>query len=131
LIITAKRLLQHNRHIAAQSQCGRHRNMCEEGHRIAELEAEIDALQRQSLALSAEPIADVPARVLLGVKIDQCPHSAERDMRALNEGAGFDPSRTSARRAGAPYWAKRQPPDSERVEPFVDIASFFAAKCPQ
>jgi hypothetical protein len=26
---------------------------------------------------------------LLGVKIDQCPHSAEGDMRALNEGSGF------------------------------------------
>ena len=29
----------------------RHRNMCEEGQRIAELEAQIDALQRQALAL--------------------------------------------------------------------------------
>jgi hypothetical protein len=38
--------------------------------------------------------ADVPPWVLLGVKIDQCPHSAEGDMRALNEGSGFDPNRT-------------------------------------
>jgi hypothetical protein len=26
--------------------------------------------------------------------VDQCPHSAEGDMRALNEGAGFDPKRS-------------------------------------
>jgi hypothetical protein len=69
----------------------RHRNMCEEGQSIAALDAEIDALQRQALALGAEPTADVPAWVLLGVKIDQCPHSAEGDIRALNEGAGFGP----------------------------------------
>jgi hypothetical protein len=31
-----------------------------EGQRIAELEAEIDALQRQALALGAEPRAGVP-----------------------------------------------------------------------
>jgi hypothetical protein len=30
--------------------------MCEEGQSIAELEAEIDALQRQALALGAEPM---------------------------------------------------------------------------
>jgi hypothetical protein len=30
-----------------------------EGQRIAELEAEIEALQRQALALGAEPTADV------------------------------------------------------------------------
>jgi hypothetical protein len=40
-----------------------------EGQRIAELEAEIDALQRQALALGEEPTADAPPRVLLGVKI--------------------------------------------------------------
>jgi hypothetical protein len=57
-----------------------------EGQRIAELEAEIDVLQRQALALGAEPSADFAPWVLLGVKIDQCPHSAEGDMRALNEG---------------------------------------------
>jgi hypothetical protein len=68
-----------------------------EGQRIAALDAEIDALQRQALALSAEPSTDVPLSVLLGVKIDQCPHSAEGDMRALNGGSGFDPSATSAR----------------------------------
>jgi hypothetical protein len=62
-----------------------------EGQRIAELEAQIDAFQREAVALGAEPSADVPPWVLLGVKIDQCPHSAEGDMRALNEGAGFDP----------------------------------------
>jgi hypothetical protein len=28
--------------------------------------------------------------------VDQCPHSVEGDMRALNEGAGFDPTATSA-----------------------------------
>ena len=65
-----------------------------EGQRIAELEAEFEALQRQALALGAEPTADVSPWVLLGVKIDQCPHSAEGDMRALNEGAGFDPKRS-------------------------------------
>ncbi len=32
--------------------------MCEEGQSIAELEAEIEALQRQALALGAEPTAD-------------------------------------------------------------------------
>ena len=31
--------------------------------------------------------------------------------------------------AGASPW--RQGADSERVEPFVDISAFFAAKCPQ
>jgi hypothetical protein len=62
-----------------------------EGQRIA---VEIEALQRQALALGAEPTADVPPWVSLGVKIDQCPHSAEGDMRALNEGAGFDPKRS-------------------------------------
>jgi hypothetical protein len=40
-----------------------------EGQRIAELEAEIDALQPQALALGAEPTADVPPWVLLGVRI--------------------------------------------------------------
>jgi hypothetical protein len=40
-----------------------------EGQRIAELEAEIDALQRQALALGAEPTAGVPPWVLLGVEI--------------------------------------------------------------
>jgi hypothetical protein len=31
-----------------------------EGQRIAALDAEVDALQRQTLALGAEPTADVP-----------------------------------------------------------------------
>jgi hypothetical protein len=52
---------------------------CGEGQRIAELEAEIEDLQRQALALGAEPTADFAPWVLLGVKIDQCPHSAEGD----------------------------------------------------
>jgi hypothetical protein len=34
------------------------------------------------------------------VKIDQCPHSAEGDMRALNEGSGFDPKRSSGHMEG-------------------------------
>jgi hypothetical protein len=72
----------------------RHRNMCEEDQSIAELEAEIETLQRQALALGAEPTADFAPWLLLGVKIDQCPHSAEGDMQALNEGAGFDPQRS-------------------------------------
>jgi hypothetical protein len=80
-----------------------------EGQRIAELEAEIDALQRQALALGAEPTADVPAWVLLGVKIDQCPHSAEGDMRALNKGLGFDPTRTLAALANGKQLAKSSP----------------------
>jgi hypothetical protein len=62
-----------------------------EGQRIAELEAEIEDLQRQALALGAEPTADFAPWVLLGVKIDQCPHSAEGDMRAPNEWSGFHP----------------------------------------
>jgi hypothetical protein len=70
-----------------------------EGQRIAELEAEIDELQRQALALGAERATGVPPWVLFGVKIDQCLHSAEGDMRALNEGSGFDPLQTSATRA--------------------------------
>jgi hypothetical protein len=65
-----------------------------EGQRIAEPEAEIEALQRQALALGAEPTADFAPWVLLGVKIDQCPHSAEGDIRALNEGSGLTPGRT-------------------------------------
>jgi hypothetical protein len=40
-----------------------------EGQRIAELDAEIDALRRQALALGAEPIADVQPWTLLGLKI--------------------------------------------------------------
>jgi hypothetical protein len=64
-----------------------------EGQRIAELKAEIDALQREALALGAEPTVDVPAWVLLGVKIDQCPHSAEGDMRALNSDIGLHAQR--------------------------------------
>jgi hypothetical protein len=39
-----------------------------EGQRIVELEAEIDELQRQALALGAEPTSDLPPWVLLGVK---------------------------------------------------------------
>jgi hypothetical protein len=64
---------------------------CGKGQRIAELEAEIEDLQRQALALGAEPTADFAPWVLLGVKIDQCPHSAEGDMRAPNEWSGFHP----------------------------------------
>jgi hypothetical protein len=85
----------------------RHRFMCEEGQSIAELEAEIEELQRQALAPGAEPTADVPAWVLLGVKIDQCPHSAEGDMRALNEESGFDPGTDMKRmppRTGGVRW---------------------------
>jgi hypothetical protein len=37
--------------------------------RISELEAEIDALQRQELALSGQPAADAPPPVLLGVRV--------------------------------------------------------------
>ena len=37
--------------------------------RIGELEAEIEVLRRQALALGAEPTADFPPWVLLGVKI--------------------------------------------------------------
>jgi hypothetical protein len=62
---------------------------CAGGQRIAALDAEVDALQRQALALDAEPTADFARWVLLGVKIDQCPHSAEGDMRvecALDSG---------------------------------------------
>jgi hypothetical protein len=40
-----------------------------EGQRIAALDAEVDALQRQAVALGAEPTAEGPPRVLLGVKI--------------------------------------------------------------
>ena len=40
-----------------------------ESQRIGELEAEFEALQRQALALGAEPSADAPPWVLLGVKI--------------------------------------------------------------
>jgi len=81
--------------------------MCEEGQSIAKLEAEIEALQRQALALGAEPTADFAPWVLLGVKIDQCPHSAEGDMRALNEESGFDPGTDMKRmppRTGGVRW---------------------------
>jgi hypothetical protein len=40
-----------------------------ERQRIAALDAEVDALQRQALALGAEPTGDIPPWVLLGVKI--------------------------------------------------------------
>jgi hypothetical protein len=65
---------------------------CAGGSAHRRAEAEFEALQRQALALGAEPTADFAPWVLLGVKMDQCPHSAEGDMRALNEGAGFDPN---------------------------------------
>jgi hypothetical protein len=50
-----------------------------EGQRIAELEAEIDMLDRQATALGAERATDVPPWVLLGVKI------AARRERALRK----------------------------------------------
>jgi hypothetical protein len=40
-----------------------------ECQRIAELEAEVDALQRQALALGEQPTADVPPWLLLGLRI--------------------------------------------------------------
>ena len=44
--------------------------------RIAELEeAEIDGLQREALALGAEPTADFPPWVILGVKIAAAPRA--------------------------------------------------------
>jgi hypothetical protein len=57
----------------------RHRNMCGKCQRIAELEAEIEELQRQALVLGAEPSADFAPWVLLGVKI------AARGERALRK----------------------------------------------
>jgi hypothetical protein len=53
-----------------------------EGQRIAELEAEIEALRRQAMALGAEPTADVPPWVLLGVKV-----AARREPLARMPGA--------------------------------------------
>jgi hypothetical protein len=53
-----------------------------EAQRIAELEAKIDALQRQALALGAEPTAVLSTWVLLGVKI------AARRERALRRPNG-------------------------------------------
>jgi hypothetical protein len=50
-----------------------------EGQRIAALDAEVDALQRQALALGAEPTADVPPWALLGVRI------AARPSEGLNQ----------------------------------------------
>ena len=72
-------------HIAAQSQSAACPQLAKadfasssqhvrEGQRIAELEAEIDALQRQATALGAQPTADVPPWVLLGVKIADGDH---------------------------------------------------------
>jgi hypothetical protein len=40
-----------------------------EGQRIAALDAQVDALQRQALALGAEPTADFPPWILLRVKV--------------------------------------------------------------
>jgi hypothetical protein len=40
-----------------------------EGQRIAALDAEVDALRRQVVALGAEPTGDVPLWLLLAVKI--------------------------------------------------------------
>jgi hypothetical protein len=53
--------------------------MCGKCQRIAELEAEIEELQRQALVLGAEPSADFAPWVLLGVKI------AARGERALRK----------------------------------------------
>jgi hypothetical protein len=66
----------------------------QEGQRIAEREAEIDALQRQALAL--------------GRGADRT-HSAEGDTRALNKGLGFDPTRTLAALANGKQLAKSSP----------------------
>jgi hypothetical protein len=52
---------------------------CAGGQRIAELEAKIDALQREAGAVGAVPTADVPPSLLLGVKI------AVRRERALRK----------------------------------------------
>jgi hypothetical protein len=38
----------------------RHRNVVRKGQRIAALDAQVDALQRQALALGAGPSVDVP-----------------------------------------------------------------------
>jgi hypothetical protein len=47
----------------------RHRNVVRKGQRIAELEANIETLQRQALALGAAASVDSPLWVLLRVKI--------------------------------------------------------------
>jgi hypothetical protein len=69
--------------------------MCGEGQSIAELEAKFEALQRQALALGRGANRRLRAVDFTRGKIDQCPHSAEGDMRALNEESGFDPERSS------------------------------------
>jgi hypothetical protein len=57
-----------------------------ERQRIAALDAEVDALQRQALALGA---VRVSRHRCLTALVDQCPNSAEGDIRALNEGSGL------------------------------------------
>jgi hypothetical protein len=74
--------------------------------------------RRQALALGAEPTADVPAWVLLGLKIDQCPHSAEGDMRALNEGSGFDPTPTFQPNCGCYRMEHRRRVDERKPRGF-------------
>jgi hypothetical protein len=66
--------------IAAQSQCGGMSQLAKadfasssqhvrERLRMAALDAKVDALQRQAVALGAEPISCIEPQVLLGVKI--------------------------------------------------------------
>jgi hypothetical protein len=74
-----------------------------EGQRIAALDAEIEALLRQAVALGAEPSADVP---LLGVKI------AARRERALRKACLW---------GGAPVHDVFQEAASERGENVVSV----------
>jgi hypothetical protein len=86
-----KILLQQYRHIAAQSQCGGMSAAGESGPRI--VIATCAGGQRMHARRNNPNVWPVALALLLvrrGRRTWRCPHSA--DMRALSEGAGFDPS---------------------------------------
>jgi len=57
-----------------------------------------------AFAISGDPVASFSSLPEpRGRQAWQCPHSAEGDMRALNEGSGFDPGREPSRFAYLPW----------------------------
>src|SRR4029453_10190767 len=82
----------------------RHRNMCGRVSASPSWRPSSTRCSGRPWRLARSQAADFPPWVLLGVKIDQCPHSAEGDMRALNEGSGFGPVADIERRSAALSW---------------------------
>jgi hypothetical protein len=60
-----------------------------EGQRIGELEAEIETLQRQALALGAEPTADVPAWARQNPALQRAPNAIQNGTSLLDRPPGM------------------------------------------